>query len=224
MAEFDRFAEDYQRVLNDAIRWSRDTSEYFCHHKAVSVATLCRDAPPLKVLDYGCGVGAVTRYLVSVFPAARVDGFDVSEDSLLEVPAEVRARGLFSADLNDFEADYDLIVICNVLHHVDLEDRESTVRQLGKRLRVGGRLVVFEHNPLNPVTRRVVATCPFDENAVLLWPRESMRLLKEAGMADLNHKYVLFFPGFLRRLRGLERHLGWLPFGAQYMAWGTRAA
>jgi len=45
----------------------------------------------------------------------------------------------------------------------------------------GGHVVVFEHNPLNPVTRFVVARTPIDPNAILLRAAEVMRGLSGAG-------------------------------------------
>ena len=41
--------------------------------------------------------------------------------------------------------------------------------------------MVFEHNPLNPVTRFVVARTPIDPNAILLRAAEVMRGLSGAG-------------------------------------------
>ena len=40
--------------------------------------------------------------------------------------------------------------------------------ELKRVLRAGGACVIFEHNPLNPLTVQAVNTCPFDENAVLI--------------------------------------------------------
>ncbi len=34
-------------------------------------------------------------------------------------------------------------------------------------LKKKGRVYIFEHNPYNPVTRYLVATCEFDRDAVL---------------------------------------------------------
>ena len=65
----------------------------------------------------------------------------------------------------------------DVLHHVRPSDRADLVGELATRLAPGGRLVVFEHNPLNPVTVNAVQACAFDADAVLLFPWEVTRLL-----------------------------------------------
>ena len=77
-------------------------------------------------------------------------------------------------------------------------------------------MAIFEHNPLNPVSRYIVATCPFDENAVLIpGPRFAERQ-RRAGFREVDVAYTGFFPGALRGLRPIEPLLRWLPLGAQY--------
>ena len=78
--------------------------------------------------------------------------------------------------------------------------------------------MIFEHNPLNPLTVRAVNTCPFDENAKLVPARTLIRSISSAGWVRSEHCYHLFFPRALARLRPIERHLGWVPFGGQYSA------
>ena len=82
--------------------------------------------------------------------------------------------------------------------------------------RPGGLMMVFEHNPLNPATRYIVATCPFDENAVLLGAPALRRSQEKAGFDGVSVAYTGFFPGRLRALRPLERFMSALPLGAQY--------
>ena len=82
--------------------------------------------------------------------------------------------------------------------------------------------MVFEHNPLNPVTRKAVADCPFDEDAELLYPWTVTGLLRDAGLAEVALRYIVFFPRALAALRPLEPKLSRLPAGAQVMAVGVR--
>ena len=79
-----------------------------------------------------------------------------------------------------------------------------------------GRLFVFEHNPLNPLTRHAVNTCAFDEHAKLVLAPAMRRRALEAGFPSATVRYRIFFPNALRRLRPLETKLAWLPLGAQY--------
>jgi hypothetical protein len=75
---------------------------------------------------------------------------------------------------------------------------------------------VFEHNPYNPITRRIVSTCPYDDAAVLLTPEELRRHLEAEGFKQPHTKYCLFIPPSLSWLTWMERGLGWLPLGGQY--------
>ena len=113
-----------------------------------------------------------------------------------------------------------VFAVC-VLHHVDPPDRPALVAEMARVTRPGGLVLVFEHNPLNPLTRRVVRDCAFDEGVELLGRRELERLYRGAGLELLGTEYLLFFPW---RADTIERRLTRLPFGAQYVVVGRKAA
>jgi hypothetical protein len=118
---------------------------------------------------------------------------------------------------------YGAVVLANVLHHIRPAERPSLVQSMEPLLACGGRLVVFEHNPLNPLTRRVVAICKFDVNAELLYSWQVKRLLREsARLSDVRLDYIVFFPRSLRFARPMEPQLSRLPLGAQMCAYGTK--
>jgi len=214
MPEFDAFARNYRDLVSESVRISGESSEYFARYKADYVAREIGAAS--KILDYGCGVGLLSRNLKRVFPQSRVDGFDLSEESLQQVDASLRAQGVFSACASELERDYDVIIIANVLHHVRPAERQELVREVAGRLAAGGRLVIFEHNPLNPLTRWAVSHCPFDEDAVLLQVGEARAHVQFSSLRVVKRDYIVFFPRWLRWFRPVEKHLGWLSLGAQY--------
>jgi glycosyltransferase involved in cell wall biosynthesis len=79
------------------------------------------------------------------------------------------------------------------------------------------RLVVFEHNPWNPVTRYVVAHTPIDHDAVLLPPAEVTSFLRAGGWRDIRTSHLMFLPPRLGPVAtAAERLLSWLPLGGQY--------
>jgi hypothetical protein len=98
------------------------------------------------------------------------------------------------------------------------------VSLVASKLAPGGRLFVFEHNPYNPLTRRAVRDCPFDDDAILLPPGEVRGLLQRAALAGVRQDFVLFFPRSLARLRPLEPWLRWCPLGAQTLTVGAARA
>jgi hypothetical protein len=88
--------------------------------------------------------------------------------------------------------------------------------------RSGGLVAIFEHNPWNPLTRRAVAGCEFDEDVVLLTRREGGRLLRGSGLAAVEGSYILFFTRESTLLSRIERRLARIPLGAQYVVSGRR--
>ncbi len=215
-AEFDQHADDYEGLLDHSLLG--EEASYFYEHKVRYLERIVGAGFAGKILDFGCGIGRLSEGLGARFPGATLHGYDPSLRSLERVPAPLREAGTFTSDLEALGRDYDLITLVNVLHHVPVPERPALVAGLAGRLAPGGRLVVIEHNPLNPATRLVVSRCAFDEDAVLLGRREVQGLLRGAGLRRERADYVLFFPQPLARLARAERFLGWLPLGAQFAA------
>ena len=103
-----------------------------------------------------------------------------------------------------------------MFHHIDHAEHVAKLREIRRVLADGGWLFVFEHNPWNPLTRRAVRDCPFDENAHLMTAGTLRQRALEAGFSSAKVRYRIFFPAPLARLRPLEKLLTWLPLGAQY--------
>jgi SAM-dependent methyltransferase len=116
---------------------------------------------------------------------------------------------------------FDVVFATCVLHHVDPPARPALAREMLRVTRRGGVVALQEHNPLNPLTRRVVARCAFDEGVELIGIREAGALLVDAGSAKVSRRYILFFPWHAEVFRRAERLLGAIPLGAQYMVTGT---
>lgn len=217
-AEFDRFADEYEQQHADNIRLSGEAPAYFARYKVQDVARLC--AAPVRILDFGAGVGASIPHWREAFPRASLTCLDVSERSL----AIARDRFPGMAQYDSFDGvtlpyaagSFDLAFAACVFHHIDGASHVPLLRELRRVLSGDGRLFVFEHNPLNPLTRHAVNTCPFDANAVLIGARTMRERLRDAGFTRISLAYRIFFPGKLSRLRPLERMLTRLPLGAQY--------
>jgi SAM-dependent methyltransferase len=113
--------------------------------------------------------------------------------------------------------DCDLVFVAGVVHHVKPEAREHLLNNLVNCVKPGGYVIIFELNPLNPITRRLVKMCPFDSDADLISRAELRSLVRQSkDLEEIDSKYIVFFPPALRFLHLLERMMGWLPLGAQY--------
>jgi SAM-dependent methyltransferase len=214
--QFDRFASDYEQVLDRTVAASGEDSAYFAAYKARYLKKVLPASFSGKALDFGCGVGLLSRFLKAYLPAIRLDGFDVSRDSIGKVDDDLRSQGHFTSSAEDLDHDYELIVVANVMHHILPCQREGVVQDLTGRLAPRGILAFFEHNPANPITRCVVERCPFDADAILLSPAEMAGYLGRAKLRLMRRDYIVFMPRFLASLRPLEPWLAWLPMGAQY--------
>jgi hypothetical protein len=108
-----------------------------------------------------------------------------------------------------------------VLHYAAPSTHSGIISLVKSRLAPGGHLYIFEHNPLNPLTRLAVHRCPFNANAILLLARQACSLLVGSGFEEVVIQYTLFAPACLRFLGFIERYLHGLHFGAQYCARAT---
>lgn len=221
-AEFDRFADQYLTDHANNLRILGEHPEYFAHYKVVELRRhwTRRGFPePAAILDFGCGIGASLPYLAAAFPEADLTAFDVSLRSLAiaerRFPGSARFVHAESIAAVDF-ASFDLVFTSCVFHHIEETQHVSLFRSIRHLLRSDGRFVVFEHNPANPVTRYMVATCPFDQNAVLIPPRLLRARQQQAGFSHIETRYTGFFPNALAVLRPIEPRLHGLPLGAQY--------
>jgi len=225
MAEFDRFAQDYDEIHNRNIALSGEDTTFFARQKLAVVADclarLKRPADGLTFLDVGCGTGKHEELLEEFFPGAASLSFDPSLESLNVAASRAIARCRFvcaEGEAIPFLADSADVALCVcVLHHMSDSAAQAMLSEVKRVLRSGGLLFVFEHNPLNPLTRRAVNTCEFDRDARLLGPGKVVEWCEAAGLECVRRQYTVFFPHALRALRFLEPKLGWLPLGAQYM-------
>ncbi len=126
------------------------------------------------------------------------------------------------ADLPFPDESFDVAWTICVMHHVPPPDRPRFVAEARRVLRKGGALLVFEHNPWNPLTRLAVSRCAFDHDAVLISAQRLRKLLAEGGFRSLEQQFIFFTPFSAPIIQRIESHLSALPFGAQYVSVARR--
>lgn len=227
---FDHYTDSYRDAVEESIAFAGGDAARYVGAKARMLVELAgrRIGAPgrLRALDVGCGPGETDVFLEGRFGS--LSGVDLSA-GMVERAASRNPWASYSSygpgePLPYEEASFDLSFAICVLHHVPPAEREAFVEEMRRVTRPGGLVAIFEHNPLNPLTRKAVRDCPFDEDAILLTRGEARRRLAEAGLAEVEAPYIVFFPreGDLRSR--VERRLGWLPLGAQYYVASSRDA
>jgi SAM-dependent methyltransferase len=215
-ATFDAVAGDYDRIMQKTLGGFGSDIDYYAEYKAMAVARAL-GRKPRSVLEFGCGTGRNIRFLAREFPGIPVAGCDISEASLAVARAACPGHEFFVPDDRAAGvAAHDLVLVACVLHHVPMAQRAGTMRQIAGYMAAGGDLFIFEENPLNPVTRRIMRSSPFDRDSAMLRAGETAELVRNAGLEVCACRYTLFVPAALRRLAFIERFLAWLPMGAQY--------
>lgn len=219
-ADFDKYADNYEELLNSSLRPFGETDDYFNLYKLNCLKRWAYDSDrEIKILDFGCGIGKLSKLLAQAYPKSAVYGYDVSSKSIVYARTQQGyLKSLaFGSRLSDAGA-YDLIVVSNVFYHIKRKDRMETLLRLTDLLKLDGILAIIEHNPFNPLTVHTVKRCPIDRDADLLSMERFIRLAKDCGLGVQVKRYIVFFPKLLKTLRNLESYLGFLPLGAQYFA------
>ncbi len=154
-----------------------------------------------RVLEAGCGVGAQTVTLAANSPGAQITSVDISEASVREAEAKVRAAGFTNVRFQQGDlfalpfapASFDHVFVCFVLEH--LARPAEALRTLKGLLKPGGTMTVIEgdhgsayFHPDSESARRAIG-CQVElqrragGNAMI--GRRLYPLLTEAGFADV---------------------------------------
>lgn len=219
---FDNYAPVYEQTVNLSISASGESLQYFADLKARLMRREYQGRTgPGRILDFGCGTGSSTHAVLRLFPGSQVVGLDPSEESIAVATAANQSPGISYLHggghaLPFADGSFDAAFTACVFHHIERGDHLHWASELCRVLKPGGALFIFEHNPLNPLTRRAVRDCPFDEGVELLDAQYTRGFLRDAGFVVAGTRFYFFFPRFLRALRPIERWLRGIPIGAQY--------
>jgi SAM-dependent methyltransferase len=142
-------------------------------------------------------------------------GLDPSEGMLdvmrSEHPEVAAIRG--SGDELPFEdASFDLVLTVAALHHIaEPAAVRTTLAEMARVSKPGGRIVVWDHNPRNPYWRNLMARVPQDDGSERLIPEaEVLAGLRSGGAVPLRSVQLGLVPDFvppalLGVARGVER-------------------
>lgn len=224
-SEFDCHAANYDKLLEDPFRsaFTNGHPSFFHIRKRDLILAyferLGINARGLRYLDLGCGRGELLTLLYHEF------GYSAGCDLSSTMMSSIRGIDLRIQDhpetLPFDSSTFDFITAVCVYHHVLPSSRPALTKEIHRVLAPNGILAIIEHNPYNPVTRKIVSRTPVDAKASLLEPRECRQLMKHAGFTVQSSKYFLYLPrSIYTRLKQLEELMSGIPLGGQYAVFG----
>ncbi|MGH2575740.1 MAG: class I SAM-dependent methyltransferase, partial [Ignavibacteria bacterium] len=218
---FDDYVETYQKEIQSSISFIGQSADVFIELKARYLIEIARrnlrEISKIKILDVGCGIGLTDHYLSSEFKnlyGVDVEGGVVGKAK--EYNPSVNYQLYNGTSLPFPDETMDLVFAINVMHHIPPDDWKNFTKEMQRVAKTGGLVVVFEHNPLNPLTRLAVSRCEFDKDAVLLTKNSVKDLFLSANLELIENAYIIFSPFKNKIFRKMEERLEWLPLGAQY--------
>ena len=213
IVNFDNFSSEYESKILESFGKIDNNLSYY-HSSKAKIAKRELNYSPNKILDFGCGVGSILKFLKENFPDSKFYAYDQSKKSLKILKSKFPDVNCIY-NLNTIEK-FDLIILSNVVHHIKSVDRNSVFRKIFKLLDDNGKLLIYEHNPYNPVTLKVVANCEFDADAELINKKKLVKLCVNNKFKLQKSGYIHFFPSKLKIFFNLEKFLKWFFLGAQY--------
>lgn len=149
--------------------------------------------PDDQVLDFGCGPGTFAIRMAGYCKS--VVGVDITKEFITEAIQAFAALGLKNASaihvapyaLPFRSASFDAVLMVDVIHHLD--DIPSSLKEVLRVLKPGGKILVFEPNKLNPLIW-LVHYFDKNENGLLSLgtPRKYASILKEYS-SNLEYQY-----------------------------------
>jgi len=210
---FDDFSSDYENKILKSFG-NIDSNVSYYHSGKAKIAKRELASSPNKILDFGCGIGSMLKFLKENFNYSKFYAYDESLKSLEHV--KIKYPDVNCIHSLDTMEKFDLIFVSNVIHHVKSSERNDFFKKIYSLLDDNGRLLIYEHNPYNPITLKVVANCEFDIDAELINKKNLIKLCNENDFKLQKSGYIHFFPSKLKFFFNLEKYLKWFFLGAQY--------
>ena len=192
-ALYDHVAHDYDQVFSPHV------AEHYLRKRTALVRELLPDGG--TVLDVGCGTGALAGWIQRA-------GYDVvGVDASAGMLAEALDRGVgavyaaYSTALPFADGTFDLALSVATMHHLETPERvAATIAEMGRVVRSGGYVLVWDHNPLNPYWPILMKRVPQDhgdERLVRIW--EILEATRLAGLRPERAARSGLMPDFMPR-------------------------
>ena len=190
-ALYDHVAHDYDQVFQ----------QHVADHYLLKRTQTVRRLLPFggQVLDVGCGTGALAGWIQRA--GYDVVGVDASTGMLVEaldngVGAVFAA---YSTALPFEDGVFDLSLSVATMHHLETPERvAATIAEMGRVVKSGGYVLIWDHNPLNPYWPILMKRVPQDhgdERLVSVW--EILDATRTAGLRPVEAARTGLVPDFM---------------------------
>jgi SAM-dependent methyltransferase len=183
------------------------------HYLRKRVAFIREHVPPGPTLDVGCGTGVLAAKLANLgYGMVGVDPSRGMLARLQQAQPDIPAIAGDGTALPFPDAIFAFTYCIAVMHHVaEREAVRKTLTEMARVTRSGGKVLVWDHNPLNPYWRLLMRRVPQDTGAERLIPTDELLAGLAAGGAEplvvTRSGFVpdLVPPRLLRPMAGIER-------------------
>ncbi|MFN8637560.1 MAG: methyltransferase domain-containing protein [Chloroflexota bacterium] len=191
-ALYDHVAHDYDEVFKPHV------AEHYLRKRTAVV----RELLPFggNVLDVGCGTGALAGWIQRA--GFDVVGCDASTGMLAEALEHHGVGAVYasySTALPFGDGVFDLSLSVATMHHLETPERVAdTIYEMGRVVRSGGYVLIWDHNPLNPYWPILMKRVPQDhgdERLVSVW--ELLDAVRMAGLHPVRAARTGLVPDFM---------------------------
>jgi len=190
---FDSWADTYDQSL--VVKWNR-----YVQRKVLAevVSDVKWDLSTKKVLDFACGTGHFFKLMMDVVNYDVVwdlCGIDASKEMVKQAKSKLGSnfdiRHAYADDTTFEDNRFDYIVCTTAFHH--FPDPLAAVREMGRVLKVGGKIIISDLNILPLfVSNRILKK--IEEDFISMYSRSEFRgFAKESGLKVVKQKIVGVF-------------------------------
>jgi len=141
-------AEFYDNYLSYHIRSGINDRIYFLYKRLKKIGLDKSD----KVLEIGCGIGALTFLLSKIITTGKIEAIDISPRSIAFAQEHIKSKQVFflTQDVLNFipsSTSFDKILLFDVLEHIPADDHPAVFSHIASWLKQDGYLLINLPNP-----------------------------------------------------------------------------